>query len=108
MVLLHQKAKRSMTSIARHASIPRSLRPRACWEAIYKEAADADGAITAVPVGGSGGTAQLEPPVKPKPRPPSHYLWVAQETGEGVGAEPYWDLANQSPPDYPGEQRIIW
>ncbi len=68
---------------------------------------------------------------KPKPRPPSHYLWVAliaridevfslargpplwdecgaQEMGEGVEAEPDWYLANQSPPDYPDDQRTTW
>jgi len=31
----------------------------------------------AVVVAGSGGVAQPEPPVKPKSRPPSHYLWAA-------------------------------
>jgi len=28
-------------------------------------------------VAGVGAAAQPEPPVKPKPRPPSHYLWAA-------------------------------
>ena len=38
-------------------------------------------------------------------------LWEgegAQEPGEGVEAEPDWDLANQSPPDYPDAQRTDW
>ena len=114
-----------------------------------------------------GAGAPTEPPVKPKPRPPSQYLWAAliariyevfplictmcggqiriiafitfsadihkflerigvdpkaprttparglplwegegaQGTGEGVEASPDWDLANQSPPDYPDDQR---
>ena len=32
----------------------------------------------------------------------------AQEAGEGVEAEPDWHLANQSPPDYPDDQRTTW
>jgi len=38
----------------------------------------------------------------------------SQEQGEGVEAEPDWDLANQSPPDYldypdcPDDQRTTW
>ncbi|MCW2312219.1 hypothetical protein [Rhodoferax antarcticus] len=32
----------------------------------------------------------------------------AQETGEGVEAAPDWYLANQSPPDYPNDQRTAW
>ena len=31
-----------------------------------------------------------------------------QEVGEGVEAEPDCDLANQSPPDYPDDQRTAW
>lgn len=31
-----------------------------------------------------------------------------QEMGEGVEAAPDWDLANQSPPDYPDDQRTAW
>ena len=127
-------------------------------------ACTASGSAPSVPgVPGVGAVHQPEPPAKPKPRPPSHYLWAAliariyevfpllcpmcggqmrltafitfsaaihkilehigvdpeapriipargpplwegegaQETGEGVEAEPDWDLANQSPPDYP-------
>jgi hypothetical protein len=32
----------------------------------------------------------------------------AREPGEGVDAMPDWDLANQSPPDYPDDQRTTW
>jgi len=32
----------------------------------------------------------------------------AQEAGEGVQAEPDWDLATRSPPDYPDDQRPAW
>jgi len=32
----------------------------------------------------------------------------SQEQGEGVEAEPDWDLANQSAPDYPDDQRPDW
>jgi len=38
-------------------------------------------------------------------------LWegeCALETGEGVEAEPDWGMANQSPPDYPDDQRTAW
>ena len=51
------------------------------------------------------------PRIVPARGPP---LWEgegAQETGEGVeGVEalPDWDLANQSPPDYPDDQRTDW
>jgi len=31
-----------------------------------------------------------------------------QEMGEGVEAEPDWDMANQSPPDNPDGQRTTW
>ena len=45
------------------------------------------------------------PRIAPARGPP---LWEdcgAQEMGE---AEPDWDLANQSPPDYPDDQRTTW
>jgi len=140
-------------------------------------ACSAAGSASCVPgvagVAGVGAAAQPEPQAKPKPRPPSHYLWVAliariyevfpllcpmcggqmriiafitfsadihkilnhigvdpeapriapargpplwddcgapesQEQGEGVEAEPDWDLANQSAPDYPDDQRTDW
>jgi hypothetical protein len=48
------------------------------------------------------------PRITPARGPP---LWDdcgAQETGEGVDAEPDWVLANQSPPDYPDDQRTTW
>ena len=38
---------------------------------------DAGAADTAVAPGGACGTALLEPPANPKPRPPAHYLWAA-------------------------------
>jgi hypothetical protein len=48
------------------------------------------------------------PRITPARGPP---LWEgegAPETGECVEAEPDWDLANQSPPDYPDDQRPTW
>ncbi len=38
---------------------------------------DAGTTVTAVAVGGPGVATPPEPPAKPKPRPPSHYLWAA-------------------------------
>jgi hypothetical protein len=38
-------------------------------------------------------------------------LWEgegAQDTGEGVEAEPDWDLAAQPAPDYSDDQRTTW
>ncbi|MCW2311304.1 hypothetical protein M2244_001032 [Rhodoferax antarcticus] len=35
-------------------------------------------------------------------------LQESQEQGEGVEAEPDWDLANQSPPEFPDDQRTDW
>ena len=38
-------------------------------------------------------------------------LWAdfaAQEMGEGVEGEPDWEMTNQSPPDYPDDQRTTW
>jgi hypothetical protein len=137
-------------------------------------ACTAAGSAPSVPgVSGVGAVLQPEPPVKPKPRPPSHYLWAAlmariyevfplicpmcggqmriiafitfsadihkilehigvepeapritpargpplwdecgaqesQEQGEGVEAEPDWDLVNQSAPDYSDDQHTAW
>ena len=48
------------------------------------------------------------PRIAPARGPP---LWDdcgVQEVGEGVEAEPDCDLANQSPPDYPDDQRTAW
>lgn len=51
------------------------------------------------------------PRITPARGPP---LWdecgaqEAGELGEGVEAEPDWDLANQSPPDDPEDQRTNW
>ena len=50
-----------------------------------------------------------EPPrMMPARGPP---LWDdcdAQKPGEGALGEPDWDMANQSPPDYPEDQRTVW
>ena len=54
------------------------------------------------------GVHSQAPRITPARGPP---LWDdagAQETGEGVAAEPDWDLANPSPPDYPEDQRTSW
>jgi len=51
------------------------------------------------------------PRIAPARGPP---LWdecgaqESREQGEGVEALPDWDLANQSPPDYPDDQRSTW
>jgi len=48
------------------------------------------------------------PRIAPARGPP---LWDdcgAQEQGEGVEAEPDWDLPNQSPPEYHDDQRTDW
>jgi len=48
------------------------------------------------------------PRITPARGPP---LWEgegAQETGEGVDALPDWDMASQSAPDYPDDQRTPW
>jgi len=48
------------------------------------------------------------PIIAPARGPP---LWEgegAQEAGEVVEALPDWDLANQSPLVYPGDQRTTW
>jgi len=51
-------------------------------------------------------------PASPAHRPGTRApLWGecgAQETGEDVEAQPNWDTANQSPPDYPDDQRADW
>ena len=134
-------------------------------------AAGSAGGVTGVAgVPGVGAVFQPEPQAKPKPRPPSHYLWAAliariyevfplicpmcggqmriiafitfsadihkilehigvdtqapriapacgpplwddcgaQEMGEDVDAEPDWDMAKQSPPNYLDDQRTDW
>jgi len=48
------------------------------------------------------------PRITPARGPPLSEGVGAQESGEGVEAEPEWDLANQSPPDYPDDQRLAW
>ena len=32
----------------------------------------------------------------------------AQAADDGVAAEPDWDTSNQSPPEYPADQRTMW
>jgi len=48
--------------------------------AVADAACSAAGSASGVPgvagVAGVGAAAQPEPPAKPKPRPPSHYLWA--------------------------------
>ncbi len=54
------------------------------------------------------GVDSQAPRITPARGPP---LWEgegAQEMGEGVEALPDWDMANQSPPDYPDDQRTSW
>ena len=57
------------------------------------------------------GVEPQAPRITPARGPP---LWdecgaqESQEQGEGVEAEPDWDLENQSPPDYPDDQRTAW
>ena len=48
------------------------------------------------------------PRIAPARGPPLWDECGVQETGEGVEAEPDWDLANQSPPEYPDDQRTTW
>jgi len=51
------------------------------------------------------------PRITPARGPP---LWddcgapESQEQGEGVGAEPDWEMTSQSAPDYPDDQRTDW
>ena len=54
------------------------------------------------------GVEPQAPRIAPARGPP---LWDdcgAQDVGDGVEALPDWDLANQSPPDYPDDQRKAW
>jgi hypothetical protein len=46
--------------------------------------------------------------ITPERGPPLWHECGAQELGEGVEALPDWDVANQSPPDYPDDQRTTW
>ena len=71
----------AVTALAQVAQLPVPV--AACSPVAQEVSADADGAVTtvvvAVTAGGSGVGAVLqpEPPAKPKPRTPSHYLWAA-------------------------------
>ena len=57
------------------------------------------------------GVGPEAPRIAPARGPP---LWdgegaqESQEQGEGVEAEPDWDLPNQSPPEFPDDQRTTW
>jgi hypothetical protein len=59
------------------AHAPASVLRGASPELATARGCDDYGAGTAVAPGGAGSTTQPNPQVKPKPRPPSHYLWVA-------------------------------
>jgi len=48
------------------------------------------------------------PRITPARGPPLWDECGAQETGEGIEALPDWDLANQSPPEFPDDQRTDW
>jgi len=48
------------------------------------------------------------PRIAPARGPPLWDECGARETGEGIEALPGWDMANQSPPDYPDDQRTDW
>ena len=48
------------------------------------------------------------PRITPARGPPLWDEYGVQEAGEGFDAEPDWDLANQSAPDYPDDQRTDW
>ena len=66
----------AVTAMAQVAQLPMPV--AACSPVAAEANAEADGAISSVVVaviaGGPGVAAQPEPPAKPKPRPPSHYL----------------------------------
>ena len=48
------------------------------------------------------------PRITPARGPPLWDECGAQAADDGVAAEPDWDTANQSPPDYPADQRTTW
>ena len=48
------------------------------------------------------------PRMTPARGPPPWDDCGAQEPREDVEAMPDWDMANQSPPDYPEDQRTNW
>lgn len=48
------------------------------------------------------------PRITPARGPPLWHACGAQEAGEGVEAEPDWDMAAQPPPDYCDDQRTTW
>ena len=160
----------AVTAMAQTGQVVAPVVRSAVADAACTAAGSASGVPGVAGVPGVGAVLQPEPPAKPKPRPPSHYLWAAliariyevfpllcpmcggqmriiafitfsadihkilehigvdpeapriapargpplwddcgaQEQGEGVEAEPDWDLANQSPPDYPDDQRTDW
>ncbi len=48
------------------------------------------------------------PRITPARGPPLRDDCAAQKPDEGALGEPDWDMANQSPPDYPEDQRTVW
>ena len=54
------------------------------------------------------GVGPEAPRITPAREPPLWDECGAQDVGDGVEALPDWDLANQSPPDYPDDQRTTW
>ncbi len=46
--------------------------------------------------------------ITPARGPPLWDDYAAQESDEGALGEPDGDMANQSPPDYPEDQRTVW
>jgi len=138
----------AVTAMAQAEQVVASIVRSSGADVACTAAGSASGVTGVAGVPGVGAVLQPEPQAKPKPRPPSHYLWAAliariyevfpllcpmcggqmriiapargpplwddsgaqesQEQGEGVVAEPDWDLANQSPPEYPDDQRTDW
>ena len=54
------------------------------------------------------GVEPQAPRITPARGPSLWDAFSAQEMGDGVEALPDWDIANQSPPDYPDDQRTTW
>ena len=50
----------------------------------------------------------VTPCIAPARGPPLSDDCGAQQAGQGVDAEPDWELANQSLPDCPDDQRTTW
>jgi hypothetical protein len=54
------------------------------------------------------GVDSQAPRITPARGPPLWNDCGAQEPGECVDIEPHWDMTNQSPSDYPQDQRSTW